>query len=106
MQHPMPCDRFTRAQPHALVPLYVVEQPGECANSSRTPDDSRMQADGQHARPALVAQAVQPVESIAAISEELLAGPEISAALQAAVIDIEAIRQDQVRAALHAGPVG
>jgi len=58
MQGPMPCDRFSFAQPNALMALHVIEQADQCADAAWTPDDASVQADGHHARPAFIAQSV------------------------------------------------
>src|ERR1700685_3182028 len=65
-----------------------------------------MQTDGHHARPAFFAQTVQPIEGVAAIDEEILGGGEVAAALQAAVIVVEAMGHDEVRAPADAATVG
>src|SRR5580658_1931177 len=62
-----------------------------------------MQTDGHHAPPAFVALTVQPVEGVAAIDEEILAGGEVPAALQPAVV---AVGHDEVGVPADAGPVG
>ena len=56
-------------------------------------------------RPA-VPRSVQPVERVAAVGEELLAGAEVAAALQAAVVGVEAVGDDEVAATRDFGPVG
>src|SRR5579864_1558632 len=106
MSLPMLGDRRAAAQPHTLVTLHVLEQAGERADSPGPADDPPVQAHGHHARPALQARAVEPVEGVAAVGEELLAGAEIAAALEAAVIVVEAMRDDEVPPAGDLHPVG
>lgn len=85
----MPRDRFSLAQPHTLVPLHVIEQPNQCADTAGSPNNTAVQANGHHARPTFFPQLVQPVESIAAIDEEIIASGEVTTALQATVIIVE-----------------
>jgi hypothetical protein len=77
----MPRDLGSTAQPDRLVPLDVIQQPHEGAHSAGTANDSRMQANRHHARLPLDSQAIQPIECVAAVDEELLARREIPAAL-------------------------
>src|SRR5579872_5034429 len=106
MSVPMLGDRRAAAQPHTLVTLHVLEQAGERADSPGPADDPPVQAHGHHARPALQARTIEPVEGVAAVGEELLAGAEIAAALQAAVIVVEAMGDDEVPLAGDLHPVG
>ena len=56
------------------MPLHVIEQPNQGADPAGTPNDARVQAHGHHARATFVAQSIQPVEGVAAVMEEIIAG--------------------------------
>src|SRR6266403_6168365 len=106
VQAPMPGDRLSIAQPDTLMALDVIEQAHQCADPAGTSNDAPVQADGHHARPAFAAQSIQPVEGIAAIGEEIVAGCEVAAALQAAVVAVEGMRNHQMRPSADSNPVG
>ena len=92
----MPRDGRAITKPDFLVTLNVIQQPCQGTDAARPPNDTVMQADGHHPRPSLTARAIEPVEGIATILEEILAGAEVAAALQAAVVVVEAVRNDQM----------
>ena len=62
MQRPMPCNRFSAAQPNALMPLHVIEQPNQGADPAGTPNDARVQA--QEAAQELWADAIKSEKSL------------------------------------------
>src|SRR5882672_4770821 len=105
IRYPMTCKALPIAQPDTLMPLHVVEKPDQGSDAAGTADDARMQADAHHARPPLGSQAVQPVEGIATIGKKIIAGGEVAAALQAAVVAVEAVRHDEMRTRCVADPV-
>src|SRR5271154_1843010 len=80
---PVAGDGRARAQPDAFVTLHVLDEPGKRADPARATNDAPVQANAHHARPSCLAQSVEPVERVPAIAEELLAGTEVTAALQA-----------------------
>jgi hypothetical protein len=79
--YPVLRDGCPIAQPHAVVTLDVLEQLRQRSNSPRATDDPAVQADRHHARPPFGSHAVEPVECIPTVGEELFAGAEIAAAL-------------------------
>src|SRR5580658_566496 len=99
-------DRGACGQPNPLVALHVLDEARQCADAAGPADEPAVQADAHHARLPRGALAVQPVESIPAVAEELLPGAEIAAALQAAVVVVEAVGNDEVLPAGDLGPVG
>src|SRR5262249_53990837 len=99
-------DRGPVAEPHALVPLDMLEQARQRSNPAGATDDAAVKANAHHAWSAFDSQAIEPVERITAVAEELLAGAEIAAALQAAVVVVEAIGDHQVSLARNLRPVG
>src|SRR5580658_8673022 len=105
LRNPVPRETLARAQPNGLMALHVIEQPAQGADAAGTADDPAVQTDGHHAGAAFAAQSIQPIESIAAINKKLHSGGEVAAALQAAVIVVEAVGHHQMRAAADAGPV-
>src|ERR1700730_14756206 len=99
MRYPVLCDSCPIAQPDAFVTLDVLEQPPQRADPAGAPDDPAVQTDAHHARTPFGSHAVEPVERIPAVGEEVVAGAEIAAALQAAVIGVKAIGDYKVSAA-------
>src|ERR671924_1187761 len=91
MRYPVLCDGCAIAQPDAFGTLDVLKQPRQRSDPPRATDDPTVKADTHHARSPFFSHAVEPVERIPAVPEELLAGAEIAPALQAAVIGVEAI---------------
>jgi hypothetical protein len=96
VRSPVARDGCALAQPDTLVTLHVLEQASQCSNAAGAADDPPVQADAHHPRPPFRSHAVQPVERIAAVREKLLTGAEIATTLQAAVIGVEAIGDDEV----------
>ena len=96
-----PVLRYGRAvaEPHALARLDVLEEPRQRADATRAADDPAVQADRHHARAALGAHAIQPVEGVAVVEEVLLARGEVAAALQATVVVVESVGYDEMGAA-------
>src|SRR6516165_2529924 len=105
MLAPVLGDGRPRTQPHAFVALDVLEQPQQSSNPAGAADDAAVQADAHHARSPGGSEPVEPVEGITAVAEELLAGAEVAAALQTAVVIVEAVRDHQVRLTGDLGPV-
>ena len=70
----MPGNAGAITEPDAVMPANVLEDACQCLDASRAADDATMQTDGHHARLALRALAVQPVERVSAVDEEILAG--------------------------------
>src|ERR1700730_1534091 len=106
MRDPVLCNSRAIAQPYGIVPLNMLQQAQQCSNPARASNDPSMQADRHHARTTVASDAVQPVEGIPAVSEEVFARAEVAAALQAAVIGVKAMRDDEMRSAGDACPVG
>src|SRR5437016_12467972 len=106
MRDPVLCDGRPVAEPHALVTLDVLEQPRQRSNPAGATDDPTVQADTHHARSPLLSHAIEPVEGIPAVCEELFPGAEMPGALQAAVVGVEAIGNDERSAALGYRPGG
>src|SRR5207302_6241522 len=77
MRYPVLCDGCPIAQPDAFVTLDVLEQPRQRADPAGAPDDPAMQTDAHHARAPFGSHAVEPVERIPAVGEEVVAGAEI-----------------------------
>src|SRR5205807_10071379 len=96
MRPPVLCNGCPIAQPDAFVTLDVLEQSRQRSNPAGTTDDPTVKADAHHARSPFGSHAVEPVERIPAIREELFAGAEIAPTLQAAVIGVEAIGDYEV----------
>ena len=80
------------------MPSNVLERTRQRSDASRAADDPAMQADRHHSWMAFSTSAIQPVEGISTIDEKILAGAEVAAALQAAVIHIEGMGDHEVRA--------
>src|ERR1700679_4098410 len=95
----MPRNAGAIAKPDAIVAANVVEDACQRLDAARATDDATMQADGHHTRLPVRAPAVQPVERVPAVDEEILRSGEVTAALQAAVIRIKGMRNHQMRPA-------
>lgn len=106
MRPPVLGDGCPSAEPHAFVTLDVLEQARQRPNPAGPADDPAVKANAHHARSSFDPHPVQPVKGIAAIREELIPGAEITAALQAAVVGIEAIGNYEVSLARDFCPVG
>src|ERR1700686_5669931 len=91
MRPPVLCNGCPTTQPDAFVPLDVLEQSRQRSNPAGTTDDPSVRADAHHARSPFGSHALEPVERIPAIREEVVAGAEIAPTLQAAVIGVKAI---------------
>jgi len=63
------------------VTLDVLEQSRQRSNPAGTTDDPTVKADAHHARSPFGSHAVEPVERIPAIREEVIAGAEIAPTL-------------------------
>ena len=99
---PVPRDVDATRNPDAVVPLHVVEETRERRDPSRAPDEPAMQADRQHLRrveAARIAFAVERVERVAQVREELLAAVESLRRREAHVVGVERIRHDEMRLA-------
>src|SRR5215469_8540498 len=100
---PMASDLDPAADPYAGEAPDVVEQPLQTACARRMADDAHVQADRHHSR-LRGALAIQEVERVAAISEEVVSGRE-GAAPELRIVGRKAIGDDQVRAAADLCPV-
>jgi hypothetical protein len=96
MRPPVFCDGCPIAQPDAFVTLDVLEQARQRANPTGATDNPAVKTDAHHTRSSFASDAVEPVERVPAIREELIPGAEIAPALQAAVIVVEAVGDDQM----------
>jgi hypothetical protein len=83
MLHPVPRNGRAIANPDFVETLNVVEKPSQGADSTRSTDDAVMETDGHHPAPSLTTDAVQPIECIPAVCEEVSARGEVASALQA-----------------------
>jgi hypothetical protein len=106
VRQPMARDALSIAEPNFFLALHVIYQFRQRTDASRAADDSSMQPDAHHARMTFASSSIKPIEGIAAILKKMLAGGEICAALQAAVVAIEAVRDDEMRPVAHPGPIG
>jgi hypothetical protein len=90
----MLCNRGPIAQPHAVVPLNVIQQALERVDPPGPTDDPRVQADSHHPWAAFGAAPMQPIERVTAVTEELFSRAEVRASLQPAVVIVEAVGYD------------
>jgi hypothetical protein len=105
MRDPVLCNRRAITQPDGVVSPNVVECACQGSDASRAPDDPAMQTDRHHARLTFRTLAIQRVECISAIDEEILTDAEVTAALQAAVIGVEAVGNHEMRTARDLRPI-
>src|SRR5579859_2690509 len=92
MGDPVPRNRRPIAQPNAVMSPNVLENSRQGTDAPRAADDPAMQAYRHHARAARRSHLVEPIEGISAVGEEILTGAEVTAALQAAIIGVEGVR--------------
>src|SRR5690606_31432579 len=86
-----PCD------PYLVVALHVIEEAFQRGCTAWTSDKAAMQANGHHLRRAFRAFAVEHVERVFQIGEELVAGVETLRRCKAHVIGVQRIGYDQMR---------
>src|SRR5215510_7342376 len=101
---PVTSDVDAPGEPDALVAGDVVERALEAGGARRMPDQPQVQAERHH----LGLRAALTVEDIEAVLDErvVVVRGEEAAAAELGVVGREAIRHDQVRAIVHAHPVG
>src|ERR1700730_14581889 len=96
----VPGDVDASANPHVLAPAHVVEKSLQRGDAPGTPAEPRMQPDRQHLGRVLslwIAFAIQGVERVLQVVEELRAGIESLGGGEAHVVGVERVRYDQVR---------
>src|SRR5262249_49685342 len=112
---PVPGNIDSARDPDILVLEGVVEKALQAGNTTRPSDEPGMQSDRQHLwriEPRWISLAIQRVECVAQIVEELCAGIEPLHQREAHVVTVERIRHHEVRyrvcgfAARHLCPVG
>ncbi len=84
----------------------VVEEALERRGSAGTSDQTAMQADRHHAGPTLAAFAVEHVEAVLQVAEELVAAVEPLGRREAHVVGVKRVGHDQLLASADALPVG
>jgi hypothetical protein len=99
MLDPVLGDVGPAGEPHALVRADVVKQPGHRPGPPRPPGEPAVQADRHHPGQ-LGALLVQLVEGVPGVGEEVAAVGESGRADEAHVVDVQAVRHDQVRDAV------
>src|SRR5437764_6669198 len=99
----MPRDVDAAREPDALMPGGVVDKAFERGGAARPPGEATMQPDRHHARPRL-ALAIENVEAVLQIGEELITRVEALRRREAHVVRVEGIGDDQLRLAAGAVP--
>src|SRR5262249_34568780 len=97
--NPVSRDIDAATDPHLLVPENMVEEAFQGGNPSRPADQASVQPDGEHLRciePTGISFAIQRVEGIAHIVEELRARVEALHACEAHVIAVKCVRHYEV----------
>src|SRR6266850_1491654 len=90
--------------PHAPVPVDIVQRALETRGARRMPDEPHVQPERYHLGLRL-ALAVEHVEAV--LHEgEIVVGGEEAAAAELRIVRREAVRHDQMRTLVHAHPVG
>src|SRR5580704_913114 len=105
VRDPVAGDVSARAQPDPLVPLQVCNETRQRTDASGATDDATVQANAHHARQSGGTLSIEPIEGVATVGEELLAGAEIPATLQTAIVVVEAVGNDQMAPAGDLRPV-
>jgi hypothetical protein len=98
-------NRRAITHPDSVVPLYMVEQPLERANSTGASDDASVQADAHHPGAPFATASVEPVEGVRAVTEKVFARGDVAATLHAAVVAIEGVWNDELIAVANPYPV-
>src|SRR4051794_31946737 len=93
---PVPDDVDPARDPDALVARHVVEEALQRGEPGGTADDAAVQPHRQHLRRAVQALAVEDVERVAQVREELVAGAEALRGGEPHVGGVERVRHDQV----------
>src|SRR5207237_4928492 len=93
------------AHPNTVVPLNVVQQPLQRADSARTADDSPVQTDTHHPGATLPTAPIEPIECIRAVTEKVLAGRDIATALHPTVVAVKRVGNDELMACANRCPV-
>ena len=104
-RHPVPRDGGAIAQPDGVVALDMIDEARKRADAAGPADEPAVQPDRHHARLALGAAPIQPVERIPHIGEELLAEVEPLPAGHPAIVGVEAVGNDEMVAPGDASPV-
>src|SRR5580692_7006377 len=101
---PVPRDLQSGRDPDAIVAFDVIEKAQQRRRAAGTADEPAMQADRHHLRRSL-AFGIEQIETVLEIAIELLAVAEPLRIDEAHVVEIEAVRNDQMRALRTLDPV-
>ncbi|KOT01469.1 hypothetical protein DM50_2834 [Burkholderia mallei] len=96
MLAPVPRDLDAARDPHAIVPLDVIEKALQRAKAPRPAEQAAVHADRHHLG-RFVAFLVQHVERVAQIVEEMIGGVEALRRRETHVVRVERVRDDQLR---------
>src|ERR1700683_2298331 len=102
---PMARDIEARGNPDAVLAADVVDEPRHRCRASRPPSQAAVQADRHHLGRGL-ALGVEGVESVAQISEEIVAARKALRIDEAHVIGIETVGNDHMRSLRALDPIG
>ena len=94
------------AEPDAVEPAHVLQEPDQPHGAAWPADQSIVQADGQELRRSLLALVVEQVEGVAHVGEEVVGGGEAAVLVEAVVVGFVGVRNHEVRTARHLDPVG
>src|SRR4051812_28921308 len=96
---PMPGDLIPAAYPYAVESLNIVEEAAQRREAARPAGQPQMQPDGHHLW-RMLALAIEHVERIAQVGEEVIAGREAVDRRKFHVVVVQRVRHDQVRPAV------
>src|SRR5580704_663496 len=99
-------DIDTAAKPYTFDAAHVLKQLDQTGAASGSSDQSVMQPDGEKLRRALRAFAMEEIEGIPHIGEEIIAGREAAILVKAVVVRLVGIWDDEVGLVLDAQPIG
>src|SRR5690606_27960173 len=94
---PVGGDLAAGRQPDAIVALHVVDEALESRGATGTAYEAAVQANSHHARPAGLAFAIERVEAVLQVGEELVAVGEPGGDGEAHVVGLERVGDDQLR---------
>ena len=106
MPLPMARDVHTPAEPHAFVPAHVLEKSDEPTHTPRPPDQSIVQTDREQLGLAPDAFAIEHVEGIPHVGEEIIASREPAIFVESVVIGLVGVGDDEMRSAGDVQPIG
>jgi hypothetical protein len=87
------------------MPLDGVKKPCEPPDTAGAPNDAAMQTHCHHALPALTALAIEPIEGVTTIGEEVIVGGEVPTPRHTRIVIVERVGQNQMHLTADLRPI-